>query len=175
VASRCVPAAARTVTATQVSRSAVSPIRTAAILFDDGILNSARRCQAARCRRPLLAGSRGTVRQIAPSSFRAVRRIHWAPAGSGWPCRSRSSGWPAANGDGRHRPASARKRDRSSPPIILFPFVVGGIIYWLARKIISRATTPVAWRFSERKVMALNIRQQFTAFKKFMSTVNKQS
>jgi hypothetical protein len=58
---------------------------------------------------------------------------------------------------------------------ILFPFAVGGIIYWLARKIISRATTPVAWRFSERKIMALNIRQQFAAFKKFMSIVNKQS
>jgi hypothetical protein len=58
---------------------------------------------------------------------------------------------------------------------VLFPLVVGSIIYWLARKIISRATTPVAWRFSERKVMALNIRQQFTAFKKFMSIVNKQS
>jgi hypothetical protein len=59
--------------------------------------------------------------------------------------------------------------------VILFPLVVGSISYWLARKIISRATTPVAWRFSERKVMALNIRQQFTAFKRFMSTVNKQT
>jgi hypothetical protein len=58
---------------------------------------------------------------------------------------------------------------------ILFPLVVGGIIYWLASKIISRATTPVAWRFSERRVMALNIRQRFVEFKKFMSTVNKQS
>ena len=58
---------------------------------------------------------------------------------------------------------------------ILFPLVVGGIVYWLTHKIISRATTPVAWRFSERKVMALNIRKGFTDFKKFMSTVNKHS
>jgi hypothetical protein len=57
---------------------------------------------------------------------------------------------------------------------VLFPLVVGGIIYWLARKIISRATTPVAWRFSERKMKALNVRQKFTEFKKFMSTVNTQ-
>jgi hypothetical protein len=57
---------------------------------------------------------------------------------------------------------------------ILFPLVVGGIIYWLARKTISRATTPVAWRFSERKMKALNVRQKFTEFKKFMSTVNTQ-
>jgi hypothetical protein len=58
---------------------------------------------------------------------------------------------------------------------ILFPFVVAVIVYWLARKIISRATTPVAWRFSERKMMAVNIRQRFTEFKRFMSIVNKQS
>jgi hypothetical protein len=58
---------------------------------------------------------------------------------------------------------------------ILFPLLVGGIIYWLARKIISRATTPVAWRFSERKMMAQKIRQGLTEFKRFISTVNKQS
>jgi hypothetical protein len=59
--------------------------------------------------------------------------------------------------------------------IILFPLLVGGIIYWLARKIISKATTPVAWRFFERKIMAQNIRKSFTEFKRFISTVNKQS
>ena len=58
--------------------------------------------------------------------------------------------------------------------VMLFPLVVAVIIYSLAHKIISRATTPVAWRFLERKKTTLNIANKFKEFKKFMSTVNKQ-
>jgi hypothetical protein len=58
--------------------------------------------------------------------------------------------------------------------VIFFPVMMTGITYWLTRKIISRATTPVVWRFSQRKVKASNIRQKFTEFGKFMSTINKQ-
>jgi len=60
---------------------------------------------------------------------------------------------------------------------MLFPLVVAGVIYWLAHRIISGATTPVAWRFSERKMTAFNIRNvrhKLTEFKEFMSTINKQ-
>jgi len=58
---------------------------------------------------------------------------------------------------------------------VIFPLLVGGIIFWLARKIISRATNPVAWRFSERKMKAQNIRKSFAEFKRIISIVNKQS
>jgi hypothetical protein len=59
--------------------------------------------------------------------------------------------------------------------VVLFPVVVAGVIYWLAHKIVSRGTTPVAWRFLERKMATVTIRHHFMQFKKFMNVTSSDN
>jgi hypothetical protein len=58
--------------------------------------------------------------------------------------------------------------------VVIIPILLGAIVITLAKKLIARSTSPVAWRFFQTKLSALTGRQHWKDFKKKIDAATKK-
>ncbi len=58
--------------------------------------------------------------------------------------------------------------------LLVVPVLSGAITQWFTKRIMSRTIAPIAWKFSEFKISAWNMRTRLKQFRKFMDTEYKK-